>query len=69
MIETSASTKIGMHLFKFKVGLQYGDFFNGTKFSFKNEFKFRVQPYFNTSLRIDYDSIELPDHIQAEIFG
>ena len=49
------------NLFKFKTGLQYGDFFNGTKFSFKNEFKFRVQPYFNTSLRIDYDSIELPN--------
>jgi hypothetical protein len=49
------------NLFKFRTGLQYGDFFNGTKFSFKNEFKFRVQPYFNTSLKIDYDSIELPN--------
>ena len=33
----------------------------GQSFHSKNEFKFRVQPYFNTSLRIDYDSIELPN--------
>ena len=40
---------------------QYGDFFNGTKLSFKTGFKYRIQPYFNMSLRLDYDSIKLPD--------
>ena len=48
-------------LFNFRTEIQIGDFFNGKKFSLNNEFKFRVQPYFNTSLKINYDSIELPE--------
>jgi len=49
------------NIFKFATGIQYGDFFNGTKLSFKTGFKYRIQPYFNMSLRFDYDSIKLPD--------
>jgi hypothetical protein len=49
------------NLFKFSTGIQYGDFFNGTKLSFKTGFKYRIQPYFNMSLRFNYDSIKLPD--------
>ncbi len=48
-------------LFNFRTEIQIGDFFNGKKLSLNNEFKFRVQPYFNTSLKINYDSIELPE--------
>jgi hypothetical protein len=49
------------NLFKFATGISYGDFFNGTKLSFKTDFKYRIQPYFNMSLKLDYDSIKLPD--------
>ena len=36
---------------------KFGDFFNGSKFSIGNNFKYRVQPYFNASLKINFDSI------------
>ncbi len=49
------------NLFSIRSKVNYGDFFNGTKFSINNELNFRVQPYFNTSLKINYDSIELPE--------
>ena len=49
------------NLFSVRSKVNFGDFFNGTKFSINNELNFRVQPYFNTSLKINYDSIELPE--------
>ena len=39
----------------------YGSFYNGTKFSIQSRLSFRRQPIFNMSLRLNYDSIELPD--------
>ena len=46
---------------KNKLVKEFGDFFNGSKFSIGNNFKYRVQPYFNASLKINFDSIKLPD--------
>ncbi len=49
------------NLFSIRSNIQFGDFFNGSKFSIGNNFKYRVQPYFNASLKINFDSIKLPD--------
>ena len=49
------------NLLSVKTKVNFGGFFNGNKFSINNELNFRVQPYFNTSLKINYDSIELPE--------
>ncbi len=48
---------------KFSYSLQpsIGDFFNGTKYSFQGEFRWRVQPYFFASASVNYDKINLPD--------
>ena len=47
---------------KFRYELEYngGSFYNGTKYSFGNEFTFRKQPFINASLRVNYDQIRLP---------
>ncbi len=39
----------------------YGDFYNGNKFSFEGQFRYRVQPYFFASAQVNYDNIDLPD--------
>tara|TARA_B100000989_G_scaffold6171_1_gene4297 strand:+ start:4246 stop:6438 length:2193 start_codon:yes stop_codon:yes gene_type:complete len=57
------------NLFKFKSGIQIGDFFSGSKFSINNEFKYRIQPYFNASVKINFDSIKLPKpHTSKDIW-
>ena len=49
------------NLFNTRSNISYGSFFNGTKFSIQNNLSFRKQPIFNVSLRLNYDSIKLPD--------
>ncbi len=48
---------------RFRYELEYsgGSFYNGTKYSFSNEFTFRKQPFVNASLRVNYDRIRLPE--------
>jgi len=47
--------------FSYTLEPSYGDFYNGTKFSFQGQFRYRVQPYFSASAQINYDNIKLPD--------
>ena len=48
-------------LFSYSIRPSYGDFFNGTKFSFNVNLNYRIQPYFSASILINYDDINLPD--------
>ena len=41
--------------------ISYGTFYNGTKFTFENEVKWRKQPIFNASMIINFNSIVLPN--------
>lgn len=53
----------------FTVGQQYGGFFNGSRYSFNTSINYRLQPYFTTSLQINYDYINLPNpHSDASIW-
>jgi uncharacterized protein DUF5916 len=46
-----------------------GQFYNGIKYSMTTDLGYRAQPYFTTSIRIDYNYIELPDpHPTASIW-
>jgi len=47
--------------FSYSIEPSYGDFYNGTKFSFEGQFRYRVQPYFSASAQVNYDNIQLPD--------
>ena len=47
--------------FSFEVEPSYGDFYNGTKFSFEGGLSYRLQPYFLTTMQVRYDDIQLPD--------
>ena len=49
------------NLFNTRSVIAYGSFYNGTGFSIQNNLSFRKQPIFNVSLRLNYDSIKLPD--------
>ena len=48
------------NIFNIDSSISYGSFFNGEKFSFYNELAFRRQPIFNTSIKLNFDSIKLP---------
>lgn len=47
--------------FSYSIEPSYGSFYNGTKFSFESQFRYRIQPYFSASAQINYDNIQLPD--------
>jgi len=47
--------------FSYTLEPSYGDFYNGTKFSFEGQFRYRIQPYFFASAQINYDNIKLPN--------
>jgi len=47
--------------FSYSLEPSYGDFYNGTKFSFEGQFRLRLQPYFFASAQVNYDNIKLPD--------
>lgn len=43
-----------------RLNANYGEFYNGTKFSLRTDVNLRLQPRFNGSLKVNYDRIELP---------
>jgi len=47
--------------FSFNIKPSYGGFFNGNRFQLESELNWRLQPYFSTSLQINYNNIKLPD--------
>jgi hypothetical protein len=47
--------------FSFQSEVSYGAFYNGNKFSIQADLRLRLQPYFFTSMQINYDGIQLPD--------
>ncbi len=48
-------------VFSYSLQPQYGDFYNGTRFSFEGDMSLRLQPKVFLSLNINYDKITLPD--------
>lgn len=46
-----------------------GGFYNGKKYSFQGRLSLRLQPYFTSSIQINYDNIDLPNpYSDAEIW-
>ena len=55
--------------FTYNVKPSFGQFYNGKKFSFRAGMTWRIQPYFSSSIQINYDNINLPDpYPDAEIW-
>ncbi|MEM0994118.1 MAG: hypothetical protein AAGI49_13855, partial [Bacteroidota bacterium] len=52
--------------FNYNIAATYGGFYNGTNFNLSGELNYRYQPYFNVSMRFDYNDVELPDNYGAE---
>ncbi len=47
--------------FSYTVETSIGKFYNGDKFSFEGQFRWRLQPYFLASAQVNYDKINLPN--------
>ena len=47
--------------FSYNLNPSIGKFYNGEKYSFQAQFTLRLQPYFSSSLQINYDNINLPN--------
>lgn len=47
--------------FNYDTEIKYGTFYNGTKLSIENEFKWRKQPIFNASMILNFNAIRLPN--------
>ncbi|MDT0606907.1 DUF5916 domain-containing protein [Croceitalea rosinachiae] len=47
--------------FSYSLEPQYGDFYNGTRFSLEGDMSLRLQPKVFLSLNLNYDKITLPD--------
>ena len=47
--------------FSFSAESSIGKFYNGDKFSFEGQFRYRLQPYFFASAQVNYDKINLPN--------
>ena len=47
--------------FSYRLGTQYGSFFNGDIFSAEGNISLRIQPKFSASVNFNYDQISLPD--------
>ena len=45
----------------YRIEPNYGEFFNGTRFSLETNLTLRLQPYFSGSFQMRYDKINLPD--------
>jgi len=45
----------------FNLGPSFGKFYNGEKYSMRAQMSLRLQPYFSTSIQINYDKINLPN--------
>ncbi|WP_421808930.1 DUF5916 domain-containing protein [Flagellimonas sp.] len=52
-------------VFSYALEPGYGDFFNGTRFSFEGDMSLRLQPKVFLSLGLNYDSIKLPDPYES----
>jgi hypothetical protein len=48
-------------IFSYRVNPSYGKFFNGDKLSIRANLNYRIQPYFSTSIQLNYDKINLPN--------
>ena len=48
-------------VFSYSIEPQYGDFYNGTRFSLEGDMSLRLQPKVSLSLNINYDKITLPE--------
>jgi hypothetical protein len=49
--------------FYFVIAQNYGKFYDGTKYSFENNFFFRIQPKLLASIKLNYDDIKL-NHLE-----
>ena len=47
--------------FSYNINPSIGKFYNGEKYSVRAGFNWRIQPYFTTSVQVNYDKIDLPD--------
>jgi hypothetical protein len=47
--------------FSYSIAPSLGKFYNGDKFSLRARLSWRLQPYFTSSIQINYDKINLPD--------
>ena len=47
--------------FSYNIGPSFGQFYNGHKYSFRAQATLRLQPYFTTTIVVNYDNIQLPD--------
>ncbi len=47
--------------FSYNISPSFGQFYNGEKYSLGGSLSWRFQPYFSTSIQINYDKINLPD--------
>ncbi|MCH7525417.1 MAG: hydrolase [Bacteroidetes bacterium] len=55
--------------FSYSLMPSIGKFYNGKKYSMRAQLNLRLQPYFTTSIQINYDKINLPDlYPDAEIW-
>lgn len=52
-------------IFSYSLEPGYGDFYNGTRFSFEGDMSLRLQPKVFLSLGLNYDSIKLPDPYES----
>jgi hypothetical protein len=52
-------------VFSYSLEPGYGDFFNGTRFSFEGDMSLRLQPKVFLSLGLNYDSIKLPEPYES----
>ena len=48
-------------IFSYRINPSIGKFFNGNKFSVRANLNYRIQPFFSTSIQVNYDKINLPD--------
>ena len=51
-------------VFNYTLYSQYGSFYTGTKFTFNSSFTYRLQPYANFSLALNYNRVDLPSPFQ-----
>lgn len=47
--------------FSYRLEPSIGQFYNGKQYSLGGRMSWRIQPYFSTSIQINYDKINLPD--------
>lgn len=48
-------------IFSYELNPSIGKFYNGEKYSLRTQLSFRIQPYFTSSILVNYDKINLPE--------